>query len=119
MVEAGGEVSGNLDIIMERMAIHFEKEFNIENKVKGALIYPIVLSIVSIVVVIFLLTSVMPTFIGMFESNGTMLPRPTLVLLAISNWLTKYWYLFIGIILTLILGIRLFGKTGGEGRRFF
>ncbi len=53
MVEAGGEVSGNLDIIMERMAIHFEKEFNIENKVKGALIYPIVLSIVSIVVVIF------------------------------------------------------------------
>ena len=117
MVEAG-EVSGNLDIIMERMAIHFEKEFNIENKVKGALIYPIVLSIVSIVVVIFLLTSVMPTFIGMFESSGTMLPRPTLVLLAISNWLTKYWYLFIGIILTLILGIRLFGKTG-EGRRFF
>lgn len=117
MVEAG-EVSGNLDVIMERMAIHFEKEFNIENKVKGALIYPIVLSIVSIAVVIFLLTSVMPTFIGMFESSGTMLPGPTLALLAISNWLTEYWYLFIGIILIFILGIKLFGKSG-EGRKFF
>ena len=54
MVEAG-EVSGNLDVIMERMAIHYEKENKIENKVKNAIIYPIVLSIVSIAVVIFLL----------------------------------------------------------------
>ena len=117
MVEAG-EVSGNLDVIMQRMAIHFEKEYNIENKVKGALIYPIVLSIVSVAVVIFLLTGVMPTFIGMFEGSGTMLPGPTRVLLAISNWLTEYWYLFIGIILILIFGINIFGKSD-EGRRFF
>lgn len=117
MVEAG-EISGNLDVIMERMAVHFEKEFNIENKVKGALIYPIVLSIVSITVVIFLLILVMPIFIGMFESSGTILPGPTLALLAISNWLTGYWYLFIGIILILILGIKLFGKSV-EGRKFF
>ena len=116
MVEAG-EVSGNLDVIMEEWP-SILKRINIENKVKGALIYPIVLSIVSIAVVIFLLTGVMPTFIGMFESSGTMLPGPTRVLLAISNWLTKYWYLFIGIILILIFGINISRKSDG-GRRFF
>ncbi|MCF6465642.1 type II secretion system F family protein [Clostridium sp. Cult2] len=117
MVEAG-EVSGNLDVLMERMAIHFEKENNIENKVKNALVYPIVLSILAIAVVVFLLTVVMPTFIGMFESSGSILPAPTRALLAISNWLTQYWYLFIGIVSILIIGIISFGKTDG-GRIFY
>lgn len=117
MVEAG-EVSGNLDAIMERMAIHFEKEYNIENKVKNALIYPIVLSIIAIAVVVFLLTVVMPTFISMFESNSILLPAPTRALLAISNWLTDYWYLFIGIVIIFILGIVTLGKSE-EGRKFF
>lgn len=117
MVEAG-EVSGNLDVIMERMAIHYEKEFNIENKIKNAFMYPIILSIVAISVVIFLLVVVMPTFIGMFEESGTTLPTPTRILLTISDWLTNYWYLFIGIILALIFGIKISGKSEG-GRRFF
>lgn len=117
MVEAG-EVSGNLDVIMERMAVHFEKENSLENKVKNAFVYPIILSIVAIAVVIFLLTVVMPTFIGMFESNGTLLPWPTRTLLSISNWLTGYWYIFIGITLIIILSIISLEKTE-EGRRFF
>lgn len=117
MVEAG-EVSGNLDVIMERMAIHYEKEFNIENKIKNAFMYPIILSIVAISVVIFLLVVVMPTFIGMFEESGTTLPTPTRILLTISDWLTNYWYLFIGVVLILIFGIITLGKSK-EGRRFF
>lgn len=117
MVEAG-EVSGNLDVIMERMAIHYEKEFNIENKIKNAFMYPIILSIVAISVVIFLLVVVMPTFIGMFEESGTTLPTPTRILLTISDWLTNYWYLFIGVVLILIFGIITLGKSK-EGRKFF
>jgi type IV pilus assembly protein PilC len=57
MVEAG-EVSGNLDTIMDRMAGHYEKEFRINNKVRGAMVYPIILSIVAIGVVIFMITFV-------------------------------------------------------------
>ncbi|TCU72806.1 type IV pilus assembly protein PilC [Tissierella praeacuta] len=110
MVEAG-EVSGNLDIIMERMAVHFEKENKLENKIKSALIYPVVLAVVSIAVVIFLLVAVMPTFIGMFESSGQALPKPTQILLNISNWLTEYWYIFIPIVLALIFGFVLFKQT--------
>jgi len=110
MVEAG-EASGNLDTIMERMAVHYEKENRLENKIKSALIYPIVLAVVSIAVVIFLLVSVMPTFIGMFESSGQDLPGPTQVLLGISNWLTEYWYIFITLVIGAIVGTSIFKKT--------
>lgn len=110
MVEAG-EVSGNLDTIMERMAVHYEKESKLENKIKSALIYPIALAVVSIAVVIFLLVAVMPTFIGMFESSGTALPGPTQVLLNISNWLTEFWYLFIAIVVGITAGFIAFKQT--------
>ena len=65
-----GEVSGNLDIIMSRMASHFEKENKINNQLKSAMVYPMVLGGLSVVAVVFLLTFVMPTFVGMFEGSG-------------------------------------------------
>ena len=91
MVEAG-EVSGTLDVIMDRMATHYEKENKIDNKVKSAFVYPVILIIVSVVVVVFLLVNVMPTFIGMFESSGVALPGPTRALLNMSDRLENYWY---------------------------
>lgn len=117
MIEAG-EVSGNLDTIMERMAVHFEKENKLESKIKSAMIYPIVLGIVSIGVVIFLLVAVMPTFIGMFESSGQALPGPTVALFGISNWLTKYWYIFMTIVTGIIVGV-IYLKRTYKGMRFF
>ena len=117
MVEAG-EVSGNLDTIMERMAVHYEKENKLENKIKSAMIYPIVLAVVSVAVVIFMLVTVMPTFIGMFESSGQALPDITQLLLNMSNWLTSYWYIFIAIVLGLGLAFVTFKRTY-TGMRFF
>jgi type IV pilus assembly protein PilC len=117
MVEAG-EVSGNLDTVMLRMAEHFEKENKLENKVKSAMVYPAVLAVVSVVVVVFMLVFIMPTFIGMFESSGVELPGLTKVLLNISNSLKTYWYIYIGVILALVTGIRRYKKTEG-GRRLF
>lgn len=110
MVEAG-EVSGSLDIIMDRMAVHYEKEFKIENKIKGAMVYPIVLAIVSIAVVVFLMVAVMPTFIGMFEGSGVELPGPTKALLAMSDSLRNYWYIHLLLVCGLVFGIRLYAKT--------
>ncbi len=116
MVEAG-EVSGSLDVIMERMAMHYEKENKIENKIKGAMIYPIVLGVVSIAVVIFLLVAVMPTFIGMFESSGVELPAPTKILLNVSNSLENQWYIYLASIIILVLGVGYFGRQ--ESGRLF
>ena len=101
MIEAG-EVSGNLDNIMDRMATHYEKEYKINNKVKGAMAYPMVLSGLSIIIVVFLLTFIMPTFTGMFEDSGVPLPTPTRILLGISDSLQNYWYIFIVVIGSLV-----------------
>ncbi|WP_312702237.1 type II secretion system F family protein [Sedimentibacter sp.] len=117
MVEAG-EVSGNLDTIMLRMAEHFEKENKIENKVKSSMVYPAVLGIATIAVVIFMLIFVMPTFIGMFEGSGTALPAPTQMLINLSNSLQKYWYIYIAVTAAIVILISTYKKTE-EGKRFF
>lgn len=106
-----GEVSGNLDTIMERMAVHFEKEHKLENKVKSAMTYPIILAVVSIAVVIFLLVAVMPTFVGMFESSGQELPLPTQILVGLSQLLQAYWYLFLGGAIGIGVGFAAYKKT--------
>ena len=117
MVEAG-EVSGSLDTIMERMSVHFEKEFRIDNKIKGAMIYPIMLACVATAVVVFMMVAVMPTFVGMFESSGVELPAPTRLLLAISYSLSHQWYMYILAIAAMALGIRYFGRSEYGGMLF-
>jgi type IV pilus assembly protein PilC len=117
MIEAG-EVSGNLDTIMERMAIHFEKENRLESKIKGSMIYPMALIVVSIAVVIFMLIAVLPTFIGMFEGSETALPWPTQFLISLSDSIKSFWYIYVGVISAISIGIIAFKKSP-EGQRFF
>ena len=117
MVEAG-EVSGTLDTIMERMSAHFEKEFKIENKVKGAMIYPIVLAGVATAVVLFMMIAVLPGFIQMFESSGIRLPLPTRILLAVSHTIIRRWYVYVLAASGLFTGLRYFGRSE-FGRQLF
>lgn len=97
MIDAG-ERSGNLDIILKRMAEYYEKETKIRGKIKSAMIYPIVLGVVAIIAITFILTFVMPTFVQMFEENNVDLPMATKMVLGTSKMLGKY-----GIIIFLIL----------------
>ena len=92
MIETG-EVSGTLDDVMLRMATHFEKENKLKSKIRAAMVYPIVLSITAVLVVFFLLTFIMPTFLGMFTASGMDLPGPTRLLISISDILRNYWYI--------------------------
>jgi type IV pilus assembly protein PilC len=92
---ASGEASGNLDSIMLRMATHYEKENKITNKVKSALIYPIILGLVSISSVGFILVYVMPTFIDIFKQSGTTLPWSTRFILGLSQGIQNNWILII------------------------
>ena len=113
-----GEMSGNLDNVMARLALHYEKENKIEAKVKGAMVYPTVLSVVAIVVVIFMLIVVMPTFLTMFEGSGVPLPGPTRFLLNVSNGMVNYWYL----VLALSIGVFLIMRAllnSKQGRHAF
>lgn len=117
MVEAG-EVSGTLDNILNDIASHFEKENNLNQKIRSAMTYPIIVSIVSVLVVIFLVTNVLPIFVSMFKNAGAQLPLPTIILIGFSQSILQYWYLYmIGIILTVFIIIKLLGTK--VGRRFY
>ena len=108
---ASGEASGNLDDIMLRMATHYEKENKINNKVKGALIYPMVLGTVAIGAVVFILTFVMPTFTEIFKESGTVLPLSTRLLLGLSEGIKNYWIYIIILIGLSVFGLKIFLKT--------
>ncbi len=106
-----GEVSGTLDIIMSRMATHYEKESKINNKIKNAMIYPAVLSVVALSVIIFILSFVMPIFVSMFESSGVELPASTRIMLSLSKGIKNYWLLILLIVILMVMGLRYYFKT--------
>jgi type IV pilus assembly protein PilC len=110
MVEVG-EITGNLDVIMERMAVNYESEYKIENKIKSALVYPTFLSIMTILVIIFLFTNVIPSYMLIFNNNELLLPASTRMMLSVSRWLGNFWYIFILVFILIIAIIRYFAKT--------
>ncbi|NEZ46561.1 type II secretion system F family protein [Clostridium niameyense] len=110
MVQAG-EVSGNLEVVMRRMAEHYEKENKINNKVKAAMVYPIMLAILSLGLITLILTFVMPIFIGMFDDNNVELPIATKIMMSISNILKTKWYIVLSIILLIVFLLKYYFKT--------
>lgn len=94
MVKAG-EAGGNMDDALERLADHYEKQHNTRQKVIAALSYPAVIGVIAIGVVIFLLVSVVPTFVGMFADFGGELPAITKFVLGASEFMQGYWWLIL------------------------
>jgi type IV pilus assembly protein PilC len=86
MVEAG-EMGGALDVILLRLAAYREKADALIRKVKGAMMYPIVIMIVAFAVTFAMLTFIVPVFAKMFAGLGSELPAPTLIVLGISEFL--------------------------------
>lgn len=117
MVEAG-ELTGNLDNVLLKMSEHYTKENRINSKVKSAMMYPTILSVLVVVVVVFMLTFVLPTFITMFNQTGDALPLPTRIVMGLSDALQAYWYIFLGVIIAVTYAVRRIGKSV-EGKRFF
>lgn len=106
MVEAG-EKSGSLDEAFKRLANHYEKEKELQEKVKNAMIYPVILSMVSIAVLVILLVYVMPNFFSMFESMLDTLPWNTKLLLNTSNYLIENGVSILVVVAFMILGLML------------
>ena len=95
LVEAG-ESAGILDQLLDRLAVYMEKTEAIKSKIKSALMYPITVLIVAFVVVAVIMIFVIPAFKEVFTSFGGELPMPTLVVIAMSEFFVKYWYLIFG-----------------------
>lgn len=84
---AAGESGGILDTILNRLAAYIEKAMKLKKRVKGALVYPIVVSTIAVFVIAVIMIFVVPTFSKMFTSMGGTLPLPTLIVIKISNFL--------------------------------
>lgn len=106
-----GESSGTLDGVLLRMADHYEKENKLKNKIKGAMIYPMVLMTLTVVVVILMLTVVLPQFTSIIVAGGGVLPLPTRMLISLSDFLKNYWYLVAGIITLLSIAWRAYKRS--------
>jgi type IV pilus assembly protein PilC len=95
LIEAG-ESAGILDQLLDRLAVYMEKTEAIKSKIKSALMYPITVLITAFVVVAVIMIFVVPSFKEVFSSFGAELPMPTLVVIAMSEFFTKYWYIIFG-----------------------
>ena len=110
MVRAG-EASGSLENSLTRMAIQFEKDAKMNGIVKKAMMYPIVLICVMIGVIIVMLTFVIPSFMTMFEDLDSELPVTTKAILAMSNSLKNYWYIYLIVVVGVVVGIQMYKRT--------
>lgn len=84
---AAGEAGGILDTILNRLAAYIEKAMKLKKKVKGAMIYPAVVTSIAIIVVAVIMIAVVPTFAKMFTQLGGTLPLPTRIVMGMSNFL--------------------------------
>lgn len=103
LIEAG-EVAGILDTILERLAIYQEKTMLIKKKIKKALMYPLSVLGISFGVTAVIMLFVIPSFKSVFDSLGAQLPAPTLLVIALSDAFTKYWYIIFGSIFLFFWG---------------
>ncbi|RXJ72659.1 type II secretion system protein GspF [Veronia nyctiphanis] len=112
---AAGEKSGHLGPVLERLADYVENREQIRNKLIQAMVYPIVLIVVSIGIVAFLLASVVPEIVGNFTQTGQELPKVTQVLLAMSDFVTAWGWL----VLLVTIAVFMFTKLAlrSEKRR--
>ncbi len=109
MIKAG-EAGGALEVILQRLSDFMERSESLKKKVKGAMIYPVVVIMVAVSILIFIMLKIVPVFAKMFDEFELDLPAPTLLLVAISDFVVGYWFLLPAIPLTIWLFIKLVRK---------
>lgn len=116
MIKAG-EAGGALEIILQRLADFKERSESLKRKVKGAMIYPIVVICVAVGILTFIMIKIVPSFEKMFREFGLELPEMTKLLVKMSFFCVHYWYLIPGIPITIWLIVMLVRKfkSGREG----
>jgi type IV pilus assembly protein PilC len=100
---SAGEQSGNLEVVLRQMADYMERSAVTEKKVKSALTYPIIVTVVAMVVVLILITFVLPSFTVLYASFDAELPLATRLLMGFADWFGQY-----GVFLLLGIGVVVF-----------
>jgi len=116
-VEAG-EMGGNLDKSLENIATLLERSLTLKRKIKGALAYPLIVSVVAIAVIILILVKVIPTFAEIYHSAGMHLPLLTTIVINISIFTRKAFLPVVSCIIALVIIIKLLHKKDERARKF-
>lgn len=106
-----GEVSGNLDKVLDILAVQLEKENDLLSKVRGALMYPAVVLVAMIVIGVIMLTFVLPKIMGTFKDMDVELPATTQFIINMSDFLREHAVISIGLVVGLLVGVGFFLKT--------
>jgi len=114
---AAGEQSGHLDAVLERLADYTESRQELRQRITNAMVYPITLVVMAVGIVSFMLATVVPKIVGVFENTSAELPGLTLGLIAASDFLRDQWlWLIIGIVIVVYALWRLLQHDGPRRR---
>lgn len=114
MIEAG-ELSGTLDMSLERLATHFEREYRLARRVRSAMTYPIIVFSLAILVVVFLLLVIIPSFRTFFDKADAELPGITVAMLAFSDFVSSQWLVLVAVFVLIIALYKMY-KSSEKGR---
>jgi type IV pilus assembly protein PilC len=117
MIEAG-EAGGVFDAVLERLALHFEKQYDLEQKIRSATFYPKFIACAAMAAVIFMVVAVLPAFTGIFENMGMEMPALTRLLIFAGNMILSYWHILFIIFIAAVFYCKRLLKTN-QGRRFY
>ncbi len=101
-----GEVSGNLEEVLEILAIQLEKENDLTSKVRGALMYPAVIFVAMIGIAVLMLTYILPKITGVFKDMDVTLPASTLFIMGVSDFLIAHYLIVLILFLGLVIGLK-------------
>lgn len=113
-----GQASGQLDIILKELATNLEKEREFRSKVRGAMIYPVVVVTMMIAVMLVMVFFVMPKLLGLYKESGVELPLPTKIMIGFANFMLGFWWAILLGVVILGLALRRYLATP-EGRLVF
>lgn len=114
-----GEASGNLEKVFEELSESLEKQRDLSQRIKSALIYPILLVVASIAIVALLVTFAIPKMATLFQGNEMKMPPVTQLIFNISFFLSDYGLYILGFLILFLVGIIMFYKFSLVGRRLF
>jgi type IV pilus assembly protein PilC len=112
MLQAG-EAAGILDTVLQRLATYIEKAASLKRKVKSAIVYPATIVSIAVLVIIFMMTFVIPTFATMFKQLGAELPLPTTIVLAMSEFTRQYILFIVAFLIGAVFSFRAVYRTDG------
>src|SRR3990167_6586941 len=106
-----GEISGKLDEVLLQMADSLEKEREFEARVKGALIYPVVVITMMVAVIIIMMVFVIPRLTSLYKESTLELPMPTKILIGISDLFVNFWWVMLAAFIGMFFAFKSWVKT--------